>query len=81
MDQKTKVKLNSLEDYLQLNYPVTFYPESRGGYTVMIKDLPGCISQGDTLEEAMQNIQEAKIAWLETAIAYQDEIPSPSDLS
>lgn len=79
MNQKIKEKPNSLEDYLQLNYPITLYPEADGGYTVMIKELPGCISQGDTLEEAMQNIQEAKEAWLETAIAYQDEIPLPSE--
>ena len=44
----------------------------------MVKDLPGCISQGDTLEEAMENIQDAKSAWLETAFEYQDEIPLPS---
>ncbi|HTL88192.1 MAG TPA: type II toxin-antitoxin system HicB family antitoxin [Leptolyngbya sp.] len=80
MHQRIKDKPDSLEDYLQLNYPITFYPEPDGGYTVMIRELPGCISQGDTLEEAMQNIQEAKEAWLETAIAYQDEIPLPSKL-
>lgn len=78
MSQQTRVKLESLADYLQLNYPITFYPEPEGGYTVMIKDLPGCISQGDTLQEAMQNIQEAKEVWLETALECNDEIPLPS---
>lgn len=78
MSQKTREKLESLADYLQLNYPITFYPEPEGGYTVMIKDLPGCISQGDTLEEAVQNIQEAKEVWLETALECNDEIPLPS---
>ena len=78
MSQQTKEKLESLADYLKLHYPITLYPEPDGGYTVMIKDLPGCISQGDTLEEAMQNIQEAKEAWLETALDCNDEIPMPS---
>jgi antitoxin HicB len=78
MNQNTQTKLKSLEDYLKLNYPITLYPEPEGGYTVMVKDLPGCISQGDTLEEAMENIQDAKSAWLETAFEYQDEIPLPS---
>ncbi|MDX2229513.1 MAG: type II toxin-antitoxin system HicB family antitoxin [Leptolyngbyaceae cyanobacterium bins.349] len=71
-------KLESLADYLKLNYPITLHPEPDGGYTVMIKDLLGCISQGDTLEEAMQNIQDAKEAWMETALEYNDEIPMPT---
>ncbi|MBW4539097.1 MAG: type II toxin-antitoxin system HicB family antitoxin [Myxacorys chilensis ATA2-1-KO14] len=78
MSQKIKEKLNSLEDYINLNYAITLYPESDGGYTVMIKDLPGCISQGETLEEAISNIQDAKEAWLETAFEFHDEIPLPS---
>jgi predicted RNase H-like HicB family nuclease len=76
----TKEKIKTLQDYLTLNYPITFYPESEGGYTVIIQDLPGCISEGDTLEEAMENILDAKKAWLETAWEYQDEIPLPSTL-
>lgn len=78
MNPKTKVKPNSLEDYLSLKYPVSFYPDREGGYTVMIKDLPGCISQGETLSEAMDNIQEAREAWIETAYECGDEIPLPS---
>ena len=77
---KTKNKLKTLEDYLNLNYPITFYPETEGGYTVIIQDLSGCISEGDTLEEAMENILDAKKAWLETAWQYGDEIPLPSTL-
>lgn len=75
---KTEDKLNTLADYLNLNYPITFYPENEEGYTVMIQDLEGCISEGDTLEEAMKNILSAKQAWLETAWKYGDLIPLPS---
>lgn len=77
---KIKAKLATLEDYLSLNYPITFYPENEGGYTVIIQDLPGCMSEGDTLEEAMTNILDAKQSWLETAWEYGDEIPLPSNL-
>lgn len=76
---KIQEKLITLTDYLNLNYPITFYPENEGGYTVIIQDLEGCISQGDTLEQAMQNILDAKQAWLETAWEYGDEIPLPSN--
>jgi predicted RNase H-like HicB family nuclease len=77
MTQAIKSKPQTVDDYLMLNYPITFYPETDGGYTVAIKDLPGCISQGDTLEEAFINIQEAKQGWIETALEYGDEIPLP----
>ena len=33
--------------------------QEEGGYTVLVPALPGCISQGDTLEEAIKNIKEA----------------------
>ena len=45
-----------------------------GGYTVTIPSLPGCISEGDTFEEALKNIQEAASLYLEVrnaAINYQ----------
>ena len=58
-------------------YPITLYPEPDGGYTVMLADLPGCLSQGDTLEESIANIKEAQIAWIETALECGDEIPVP----
>ncbi|MDP5018577.1 MAG: type II toxin-antitoxin system HicB family antitoxin, partial [Dolichospermum sp.] len=35
---------------------MSIYPEDDGGYTVIIPDLPGCMSQGETLEEAIENI-------------------------
>ena len=74
---KTQTKPNTLEEYLNLSYAITLYPEPDGGYTVMIVDLVGCLSQGDTLEEAVANIQEAKHAWLETAWECGDNIPLP----
>jgi len=74
---KTQIK-PELQDYLNLSYPITLYPEPDGGYTVMLADLLGCISQGDSLEEAVNNIQEAKVAWIETAWEYGDEFPLPT---
>ena len=43
---KTLTLPKTLEDYLNLNYSITFYPEIEGGYTVVMQDLPGCISTG-----------------------------------
>ena len=46
---------------------VLFEPSDEGGYTVYVPALPGCISEGDTLEEARQNIREAIGLYLEPA--------------
>lgn len=67
-----------LEYYLGLHYPITLYPEEAGGFTVEVKDLPGCLSQGETVEEAYEMIAEAKELWLEVAHDYGDPIPLPS---
>ena len=39
--------------------------QEEGGYTVFVPVLPGCISEGDTLEEAVKNIKEAIILYLD----------------
>ena len=68
----------SLESYLSLKYPITLYSEDEGGYVAEIKDLPGCLTQGDTLEETINNINEAREVWIETAYEAGDDIPLPS---
>ncbi|PSB00796.1 type II toxin-antitoxin system HicB family antitoxin [Merismopedia glauca] len=69
----------SLDYYLNLNYSVTLYPdEEAGGYVAEIKDLPGCLTQGENLEEAINHIQEAKELWIETAYESGRTIPLPS---
>lgn len=40
-------------------------PSEEGGYTVIVPSLPGCISEGDTREEALENIKEAIKLYLE----------------
>jgi antitoxin HicB len=80
LNQKTKqIEKPSLEYYLNLKYPVTFYPDPEGGYVAQIKDLPGCLTQGETLEETMANINEARELWIETAYEAGDDIPLPSN--
>ncbi|MCD6094342.1 type II toxin-antitoxin system HicB family antitoxin [bacterium] len=47
-------------------YTAIFEPDKEtGGYTVTIPSLPGCISEGDTFEEALKNIKEAASLYLE----------------
>ena len=42
-------------------------PESVGGFSVSVPALPGCHSQGETIDEALVNIREAAELWLEVA--------------
>ena len=38
---------------------IVLEPQEEGGYTVYVPSLPGCISQGETYDEAIENIKEA----------------------
>ncbi len=44
---------------------IVFEPSEEGGYTVYVPSLPGCISEGDTKEEALSNIKEAIELYIE----------------
>lgn len=46
---------------------VVLHPEEEGGYSVEVPALPGCFSEGETLEEALENIKEAAEGWLQAA--------------
>jgi antitoxin HicB len=74
---KRQSKTMTLKDYLKLRYAITLIPEA-SGYSVEIKDLPGCISQGETLEEALEMIEDAKTAWIKVNLELGNPIPLPS---
>ncbi len=44
---------------------VVLEPSDEGGYTVYVPSLPGCISEGENVQEALGNIQEAIVLYLE----------------
>ena len=73
------VELRTLADYLSLNYPIVIYADPDGGYVAEIKDLPVCLTQGESIEETMKNINEARELWLETVFGLGKPIPLPSD--
>lgn len=47
-------------------------------FGVVVPDLPGCFSAGDTLDEAMRNAEEAAAAWVDAALDSGQAIPQPS---
>lgn len=48
-----------------MKFRLVFEESDEGGYTVYVPSLPGCVSEGDTMGEAMVNIQEAIELYLE----------------
>lgn len=45
--------------HTQRRYTVVFEPAEEGGYTVFVPMLPGCVTEGDTFEEATENVKDA----------------------
>ncbi len=64
-----------------LDYPVLIEPlpaEDGGGFVATVPDLPGCMSDGETPEEALANVRDAVAAWIEEARALGRAVPQPS---
>jgi antitoxin HicB len=54
---------------------VILIPDETGGYNVEVPSLPGCFTQGDTIDEALTNAKEAIELWIEDAIAHGEAVP------
>ena len=65
---------------MKLVYPAIFKKEELG-YSVVIPDLLGCCTQGDTLEEAIEMAEDAALGWLLTTLEENEEIPEASNIN
>ena len=71
----------TLEYYLSLPYPIVLiHNDADSTWYAKIPLLPGCMSDGETPDEAIQNVSEAKIVWLEVALEENDSIAEPEPL-
>lgn len=52
--------------------------EEGGGWFASVPDLPGCMSDGDTIEQAAENIEDAIGCWIAAARRLGREVPPPS---
>jgi antitoxin HicB len=65
----------------RLTYPIVIEPlpsEQGGGFLALVPDLPGCMSDGSSPEEAVSNVQDAINTWIEAATDLGHPIPAPS---
>jgi predicted RNase H-like HicB family nuclease len=67
-----------LADYLALDYTLVLEADPDGGYVAKFPDLPGCVTQGETLAEAVAMAEDAKQGWLEASYDVGNEIPLPT---
>lgn len=71
--------MKTVNDFIDLPYTIVIIPDE-DNFFIKIKELKGCISQGNTIEEAYELIKDAMISWLEVAIEEGDEIPLPESM-
>jgi antitoxin HicB len=59
-----------------MNYRILLRKESEGGYTVLVPSLPGCVTFGDTIDEAIKMAKEAIELYIESLEAHNEDIPT-----
>jgi predicted RNase H-like HicB family nuclease len=64
-----------------MRYPIAIEAgDEKTAFGVVIPDLPGCFSAGDTLDEAISNAEEAVAGWIDSVLDHGGSVPAPSDL-
>jgi predicted RNase H-like HicB family nuclease len=66
---------------MKLIYPACFYPCEEGGFTVVFPDLPGCVTEGDSISEALEMAVEASAGWLLSCVQDNETLPDSSDIT
>ena len=63
----------------QLNYRILLRKEPEGGYTVIVPSLPGCVTYGDSIEEAIKKAKEAIELYIESLVEHGETIPTEEE--
>jgi predicted RNase H-like HicB family nuclease len=64
----------------QLSYRILLRKEPEGGYTVTVPSLPGCVTYGDTIEQAIAMAKEAIELYIESLKEHGEEVPKEETL-
>lgn len=67
----------NIEYYMALPYSILLIPEEDGGWFAQVPELPGCMTYGDTQQEVLELIEDAKRLWLEVNLEKGRPIPEP----
>lgn len=66
-----------IKEIIARPYARVLVPDETGGYVAQVLELPGCISEGDTPDEAIENLDDAMRGWLQVALEDGGRIPEP----
>jgi len=69
--------MKKIDEMLKKPYARVITPAPEGGYTAEVVEFPGCVTQGETVEEAYANLEDAAREWLEAVIQAQQVVPEP----
>lgn len=64
--------------HMKYIYPVCIYPGDNSGYTVIVPDLPGCVTEGETIAEALEQAVDAASGWVLDELEEGRNAPEPS---
>ncbi len=65
---------------MRLSYRILLRKEPEGGYTVIVPSLPGCITYGETIEEAIKMAKESIELYIESLREHGEEIPTEEEI-
>jgi len=66
-----------LNYYLSQHYKIELIPEMDGSWAAIIPELEGCVGAGETITEALEMLEDAKLGWLTSRLKHGDPIPDP----
>lgn len=73
--------MKTVNDYMELPYRMEILPDVyEGGFVISFPELPGCITSGETIEDAVRNAQDAKREWFTAALEDGTMIIEPQEL-
>ena len=67
----------TVDYYMNLQYKTEIIRNEDGSFFASVKELPGCFTEGDTIEEVYNMIEDAKKSWIITALEKNMDIPLP----
>ncbi len=63
-----------------IKYPVILYPAEEGGFVAEIISLPGCLAQGETYQECLEELETVCQLWIEDYLTRKESLPKFNDV-
>jgi antitoxin HicB len=64
-----------------LKYPMVIYPAEEGGYVAEVPALKGCLAQGETLVECLEELKVVQTLWIDSAKRNKEKVPSAAQVA